>query len=196
MHCASLSKPRSSTTASTARTSPHGSYQIQSATQGYGTSTSPATQDAPETSTTTAMPSVETSRTYNQNTAAPTDPETRSAQSSGSQDGPSTTSNNVNLKQLDPLQLLQQLSSRCAPAKALETIAAELITGRMWINLLAGPTATDELSKFFGVTSRIQQTRLVSEAQESIETDASKTQRMSDSACGFEPQKSTHDVRT
>ena len=126
------------------------------------------------------MPSVETSRTYNQNTAAPAETETRSAQSSGSQDGPSTTSNNVNLTQLDTLQLLQHLSSRCAPAKALETIAAELITGRMWINLLAGPTAADQLSKFFGVTSKIQQTRLISEAQESIETDASETQRMAD----------------
>ncbi len=51
-------------------------------------------------------------------------------------------------------------------------------------NLLAGPTATDELSKFFGVTSRIQQTRLISEAQESIETDASEDELLGRAECG------------
>ena len=86
----------------------------------------------------------------------------------------------VNMKHLDTLQLIQHLSSRGAPVTALRTIAKELLNGRVWINILAAPTATDMLSKFFGVTSTIHQMKLITDVTESIEIDESETHRKAD----------------
>ena len=86
----------------------------------------------------------------------------------------------VNMKHLDTLQLIQHLSSRGAPVTALRTIAKELLNGRVWINILAAPTATDMLGKFFGVTSTIHQMKLSTDVTESIEIDASETHRKAD----------------
>ena len=84
------------------------------------------------------------------------------------------------MKPMNTHQLLEHLSSRGAPDIVLETIARELLNGRMWINLLAALTGTDTLSKLFGVTSTIQQMRLITDVHESIEIDATETKRMDD----------------
>ena len=203
MHCASLPKPRSSATASTATTSPHGSYQIQSATRSCGAQRStlspssqawwPATKltenySATTTSTATTIQRLENNGDHlrldasadvhnnNRITADEPEPDTCLRDVSGPLRLQAETKN-INMKHMNTLQLIEHLSSRGAPDSVLVTIAEELLTGRTWTNLLADTTATDTLGKFFGVTSIIQQMKLISDAHESIEIDESETNR-------------------
>ena len=126
MHRGSLLSPQVSVNSGSHPTSPHGSYQIQSATRDdlrQGARRSPAHSQWPATSPTEIARGITPSGTQTPRLEHNGKP-FQGAEQAGVQ-------NVINMNHLDTFQPFEHLSSRGAPVTALKTIAKELLTGRV-----------------------------------------------------------------